>query len=318
MTLETGRQIIEAELQGLSRLKDALGPSFEVAVKAIHACTRHVIVTGVGKSGHIGAKIASTLASTGTPAFFMHPGEAGHGDLGMVTDGSVLIALSRSGETAELRDVLLYANRIGLEIIAITQNEASTLARLASIKLLLPALDEADPNNLAPSVSTTNMLALGDALALTVMKQCGFSKEDFGARHPGGALGLQLLKVSDWLVKHPQSAPLVRQTADIKTIINEIASGQMGCVGLQDETDAFVGLITDGDLRRALDGDVFSKKATDIMTPASQTTNLVRDMRLSDVVALFREKRISNAFVLEGNKPIGAIHMKDLLAEGYV
>ncbi len=318
MTIETGRQIIEAERQGLTALRDSLNQAFVDAVATIGACQRHVIVTGVGKSGHIGAKIASTLASTGTPAFFMHPGEASHGDLGMVTPGSVLVALSRSGETAELRDVLLYANRNRLSLIAITQNATSTLARLATICLLLPPLDEADHNKLAPSVSTTNMLALGDALALTVMKERGFSKEDFGARHPGGSLGLQLLKVSDWLVRHPDSAPLVDRAADIKTVITAIASGQMGCVGVQDDQGLFVGLITDGDLRRALDGDVFSKQAHQIMTPEQKAVSLTRDIRLSDVVALFREKRISNAFVLEDSLPIGAIHMKDLLAEGYV
>lgn len=318
MTLETGRQIIDAEMHGLAALRDTLGPSFVQAVHAVLGAKRHVIVTGVGKSGHIGAKIASTLASTGTPSFFMHPGEASHGDLGMVTEGTVLIALSRSGESGELRDVLLYASRIGLDIIAITQNAMSTLARLATITLLLPPLAEADLHDLAPSVSTTNMLALGDALALTVMKARGFSKEDFGARHPGGTLGLQLLKVSDWLVRHPARAPLVAETADFKTVITEIASGQMGCVGVQGANGHYLGLITDGDLRRALDGDVFLKKAADIMTPLAKTTNLSRDMRLGDVVTLFREKRISNAFVVEDHKPIGAIHMKDLLAEGYV
>ena len=318
MTIETGRQILEAEARGLKAVQDGLGPSFEAAVKAVLTANRHVIVTGVGKSGHIGAKIASTLASTGTPAFFMHPGEASHGDLGMVTEGTVLLALSKSGESSELRDVLLYAERIKLEVIGITQNDTSTLGRLSTITLLLPTLAEADINGLAPSVSTTNMLALGDALALTVMQQRGFSKDDFGARHPGGSLGLQLLKVSDWLVRHPESPPLVSEEANIKTVITAIASGQMGSGGVHGPDGAFVGLITDGDLRRALDGDVFSKAATDLMTPATRTTNLTRDVRLSAVVALFREKRIANAFVLEDGKPIGAIHMKDLLAEGYV
>ena len=318
MTIETGRQILDAEAQGLMALKDALGPSFEAAVQAILTAKRYVIVTGVGKSGHIGAKIASTLASTGTPAFFMHPGEASHGDLGMVTEGSVLIALSKSGESSELRDVLLFADRIELDIIGVTQNEPSTLGRLSTITLLLPPLAEADINGLAPSVSTTNMLALGDALALTVMQQRGFSKEDFGVRHPGGSLGLQLLRVSDWLMRHPDSPPLVNEEADIKTVITTIASGQMGCVGVHGPDGTFVGLITDGDLRRALDGDVFSKTAADLMTPATRTTNLTGDVRLSAVVALFREKRIANAFVLEDGKPVGAIHMKDLLAEGYV
>lgn len=318
MTIETGRRILEAEALGLKALIDGLGQSFADAVKAILAADRHVIVTGVGKSGHIGAKIASTLASTGTPAFFMHPGEASHGDLGMVTEGTLLLALSKSGESNELRDVLLYADGIKLEIVGITQNETSTLGRLSTITLLLPPLAEADINGLAPSVSTTNMLALGDALALTVMQQRGFSKDEFGARHPGGSLGLQLLKVSDWLVRHPGSPPLVSEDADIKTVITAIASGQMGCVGTHGADGAYVGLITDGDLRRALDGDVFSKKAADLMTPASRTTNLTRDVRLSDVVALFREKRIANAFVLEDGKPIGAIHMKDLLAEGFI
>lgn len=318
MTRETGREIIDAEMRGLAALRDGLGAAFEEAVAAILSAERHVIVTGVGKSGHIGAKIASTLASTGTPSFFMHPGEARHGDLGMVTSGSCIIAISRSGESRELRDVLNYANKMGIGIIGITQNESSTLARLSTTVLILPSLPEADPNDLAPSVSTTATLALGDALALTVMHERGFSKEDFGARHPGGALGLQILKVSDWLVRHPDSAPLVEARADLKTVISEIASGQMGCVGVQGDDGRYVGIITDGDLRRSLDGDVFSKTAVEIMTPMAKSTNLTRDMRLADVVALFREKRISNGFVLEAGKPIGAIHMKDLLAEGYV
>ena len=318
MTRETGRKIIDAEMRGLAAVRDGLGAAFEEAVDAILKAERHVIVTGVGKSGHIGAKIASTLASTGTPSFFMHPGEASHGDLGMVTSGSVIIAISRSGESRELRDVLIYADKISLRVIGITQNDNSTLARLSSTVLILPSMPEADPNNLAPSVSTTATLALGDALALTVMHERGFSKEEFGARHPGGALGLQSLKVSDWLVRHPDSAPLVQVDADLKTVISEIASGQMGCVGVYGAEGTYVGIITDGDLRRALDGDVYTKRAVDIMTPAENSTSLTRDMRLADVVALMREKRISNGFVLEDGKPIGAIHMKDLLAEGYV
>ena len=318
MTRETGREIIDAEMRGLAALRDGLGAAFEKAVGAILHAKRHVIVTGVGKSGHIGAKIASTLASTGTPAFFMHPGEASHGDLGMVTSGSVVIAISRSGESRELRDVLVYAGKIGISIVGITQNDSSTLARLSSTVLVLPSLPEADPNDLAPSVSTTATLALGDALALTVMRERGFSKEEFGARHPGGALGLQTLRVSDWLVRHPDNPPLVAASADLKTVISEIASGQMGCVGVQGDDERFVGIITDGDLRRSLDGDVFSKTAAQIMTPTNDAVNLTREMRLADVVALFREKRISNGFVLENGNAIGAIHMKDLLAEGYV
>lgn len=316
MSLETGRQIINAEQEGLKALSEGLGDSFNEAVKIIRQAKSHVIVTGVGKSGHIGAKIASTLASTGTPAFFMHPSEASHGDLGMVTQGSVLIAISRSGESGELRDVLLYANKTGLGVIGITQNQGSTLARLSTAVLLLPALSEADENDLAPSVSTTCTLALGDALALTVMSERGFSKEEFGLRHPGGALGLQLLKVSDWLMRHKATFPLVQETADIKTVITSIASGQMGCVGITNAKGDYIGIVTDGDLRRALDGDVFTKTASQIMS--AQTTTLTRDMRLADVVRIFRDKRIANAFILEGGKPIGAIHLKDLLAEGYV
>ena len=318
MTRDIGQQIIDAEMRGLAALRDELGSEFEEAVAAILNAKGHVIVTGVGKSGHIGAKIASTLASTGTPSFFMHPGEASHGDLGMVLPDSIIIAISRSGETRELRDVLIYGNKIGSGIIGITQNAASTLARLSTTVLVLPSLPEADRNNLAPSVSTTSTLALGDALALSAMHQRGFSKEDFGARHPGGALGLQSLKVSDWLARHPSSAPLVQVDADLKTVISEIASGQMGCVGVLDGSGAYVGIITDGDLRRALDDEVFSKTAIDIMTRAEKSVSLTRDVRLADVLALFREKRISNGFVLEDGKPIGAIHMKDLLAEGYV
>jgi len=316
LSLETGRQIISAEHEALKALQDGLDDSFTEAIAAITSATGHVIVTGVGKSGHIGAKIASTLASTGTPAFFMHPGEASHGDLGMVTPGSVLIAISRSGESGELRDVLMYASKIKLKIIGITQNKTSTLARLSTTALFLPALPEADADDLAPSVSTTCTLALGDALALTVMKERGFSKEEFGARHPGGSLGLQLLRVSDWLLRHPDSAPLVPETANFKTVITEIATGQMGCVGVTSDAGTYLGIITDGDMRRALDGDVFSKTAGQIMSRGS--VHLTRDMRLTDVVALFRDRRISNAFILEADKPIGAIHMKDLLAEGYV
>ncbi len=314
--LQIARNTIRKEADGLNRLADGIGPDFLEAVRLILSADPYVIVTGVGKSGHVGAKVASSLASTGAPAFFLHPADASHGDLGMLTPGCVLLAISNSGESRELRDVLVYAQRIGAPVIGITREPRSTLGRMAQVALVLPDAPEACPNGLAPTTSTTNTLALGDALMVAAMVKRGFTPEDFGARHPGGKLGLQVQRVSDWLVSRGDPMPCVVETAKMADVIAIMTEGAKGCAAVLDSERRFAGMVTDGDLRRAISPDFFDKTARDVMTlnPFVATP----DMRLADIIAVFTQRAISNAFVVEDGRPIGIVHMKDLMAAGYI
>ena len=314
--IETGKNVVLTEAKGLAEVADGFGHEFSDAVELILNAKNYVIVVGVGKSGHIGQKIAASFASTGTPSFFMHPTEASHGDLGMVTDDCVILAISNSGESRELRDVLRYARRNDIPIIGITAKRESALGRNSQHILTLPASREACPNGLAPTTSTTNTLALGDALVVAVMSLRGFSSEDFGQRHPGGKIGLQLQTVEDWLFSHTNSFETVPVYAKMDAVIMAISVGRSGCVAVVDGMGHMLGIITDGDVRRAIAEDFFQKTAGDIMTAAPQ--NLEKSMRMSEVIALFSKKRIANAFIVEDKKPIGAIHMKNLLEEGYL
>jgi len=311
-----GRDVIAAEQKGLQALSSLLDAEFSRAVDLVLGTKDYLIVVGVGKSGHIGQKIAASFASTGTPSFFMHPTEASHGDLGMVSDNSTILAISNSGESRELRDVLNYARKNAIDVIGMTKNAQSTLGKAARVLLRLPDTPEACPNGLAPTTSTTNTLALADALVVATMTKRGFSADDFGRRHPGGKLGLQLQTVEDWLETHNIDVPRVTDADAMQAVVMTISEGRLGCAAVTDEDGLFLGLITDGDLRRAMDRDFFDKSASDIMTknPAS----LDKSMRISDVVSLFAQKRISNAFILENGRPIGIIDMKTLLEEGYL
>ena len=314
-TLAIGRDVIRREIKGLQALETSLGTNFESAVKAVHACTGHVIVVGIGKSGHIGRKIAASFASTGTPAFFLHPSEAAHGDLGMIKSDSLVLGLSNSGESSEVNGVMIYAKSHGNAAIAITSAPNSTLAKSAEIALVLPEAEEACPNNLAPTTSTTLTLALGDALCVAVMELRGFTVEDFGLRHPAGKLGFGLQRLSDYLASQPSRLPLIDETALMQDVILAMTSGGKGCVGVI-RKDVLVGIITDGDLRRAMSHDIMDKSATDIMTIDPFTLSV--DMRMKDAIAAITERKIGNAFILDGTKIKGLLDLKTILASGHV
>ncbi|MEO0981979.1 MAG: KpsF/GutQ family sugar-phosphate isomerase [Pseudomonadota bacterium] len=312
------RSVLRQEAAALAELADALdAAALDAAVDLVIRASPYLIVTGVGKSGHIGAKIASSFASTGTPSFFLHPADASHGDLGMIAPGSVLLAISNSGESRELRDTLVYAERRGAPIIAITGAPTSTLGRAAAATLILPKVAEACPNGLAPTTSTTNTLALGDALMVAVMARRGFTAEEFGERHPGGRLGLSLQRMRDWMLGRALAAPTTTLDASAVDIAQAITAGGVGCVGVVDKDGRLAGMATDGDLRRAMTPGVFDKTAADIMTAAPFT--VPTDMRLSSVVSAFTSRSISNAFVVDDDgRPLGVVHIKDLMTDGYV
>ncbi len=315
--VETGRSVILKERGSLTALANVIEQSaFSQAVEIIKNSKSYLVVVGVGKSGHIGQKLAASFASTGTPAFFLHPTEASHGDLGMITPHAVLLTLSNSGESRELGDVLAYATKEKVPVISITSKPDSTMAKASTVTLVLPIVEEACPNGLAPTTSTTNMLAMGDALFVTVMKERGFTSQDFGYRHPGGKLGLRLQTVEDWLNRTPQSPPLISFDKPVKETVIAITKGGFGCVGVTNKLGHLIGIVTDGDLRRAMETDFFDKTAKDIMTPTPFTVSTYQTM--GSVVDTFTDRRISNAFVVENNKPIALVDLKTLLASGYV
>ena len=272
-----------------------------------------IILTGMGKSGHIAKKIAASLASTGTPSFFMHPAEASHGDLGMVTDEDVVIAISNSGESRELIDVLNYSKRFGIKLIAITKNPESSLGKAGDIILKLPTSKEACPLGLAPTSSTTATLVLGDVITVGLIERKGFSKAQFNQRHPGGKLGSILQRVKD-LMHTKDELPLLNENAQINEIILEMTTKRLGCVGFVNNNGDLVGIFTDGDLRRCINEDLKNIKASDIMTKNPIT--LEKDVFATEAIKIMNEKKITNIFIVEDKKPIGAIHIHDLLKNG--
>lgn len=315
--LDLARNVIRTEREALEKLEEAIGLSFEQAVNIILATDRHVIVAGVGKSGHIGQKIAASLASTGTPSFFLHPTEASHGDLGMIMPGSVVIAISYSGESRELIDLLRYCKGNAIPLIGMTRARESTLGRYSDVLLEMPTVPEACPNGLAPTSSTTMALALGDALTIALMARRGFSREDFGSRHPGGKLGRTLQTAGDYVSTQTDPMPLTESGATFAQLIIAVSEGRKGCVGIVDGNGRLVGMVTDGDLRRAIMAGRTEAGALDVMTPRPRTIDPAA--RMMTVIKSFSENRISNAFVVDkAGKPLGLIDMKDLLAEGYV
>lgn len=314
-SLSIARSVIRKELQGLQALEDSIGAEFLTAVKTILECHGHLIVVGLGKSGHIGRKIAASFASTGTPSFFLHPTEAAHGDLGMIHRDSIVLGLSNSGESDEVNGVMTYARSLGNSTLAITGSENSALAKIVDTTMVLPDSEEACPNNLAPTTSTTLTLALGDALCVAVMEARGFTAEDFGQRHPAGKLGFGLQRLGDYIVAQSDNAPLVAPSAPMAEVIIAMTSGGKGCVGVGKD-GRLVGIITDGDLRRAMGHDIMTKNAQDILTADPFT--LSPDMRVKDAVTAFTQRKIGNAFVLDGTKIVGLLDLKTLLATGNV
>ncbi len=315
--LTLARSVIRIERDALDKLEISLGPSLIEAVERILSTDRHVVVAGVGKSGHIGQKIAASLASTGTPAFFIHPTEASHGDLGMLIPGSVLIAISYSGESREMVDLLRYCKGNEIPVIAMTRAADSTLGRFADVLLEMPTVPEACPNGLAPTSSTTMALALGDALTIVLMARRGFSREDFGFRHPGGKLGRSLQTAGDYVREQKESLPLIRADDNFEAVVYAVSEGRKGCAGVVDASGALIGMVTDGDLRRAMLAGKTGAPASGVMTKSPRT--IEPDERMQVVIKQLSENRISNAFVVdEAGKPLGLVDMKDLLAEGYL
>lgn len=314
--LAIARQVIAIEKGGLDALSESLSDNFVRAVDMLIGCKGYVIVAGVGKSGHIGQKIAASLASTGTPAFFLHPTEASHGDLGMVVPGSVVLAISYSGESRELIDLLRYCKSTGVNVVGMTRSAISLLGRNSDVVLELPAHEEACPNGLAPTTSTTMTLAMGDALTVALMARRGFSQEQFGSVHPGGKLGKSLHTVADFLMDRSDPVPVVPHDASFEEVVSAIAEGRQGCVAVLDDAGKYMGIITDGDLRRAMAPTAPRDNAQAMMTPGG-TTFLKQD-RIALVIDTMTRLRISNGYVLEDARPIGVIHTKDLLAEGYI
>jgi arabinose-5-phosphate isomerase len=310
---------IEAEIEGLRSLATAmrttLAEAFDAATAAIAAARGRVVVTGMGKSGHVARKIAATLASTGTPAFFLHPAEASHGDLGMVAEGDLMLALSLSGETPELRDVVDYCKRFGVPLIAMTSEPASALARAADISLVLPKVDEACPIGLAPTTSTTMQMAFGDAIAIALLDGRGFSAAQFRDFHPGGRLGARLVTVADVMLKGPD-LPTLPEAATLSEAIFELTRGRCGGAAVIDESGRLLGAFTDGDLRRALARADMSARVADHMsrTPVFVSPDLLAAEALRRMNA--GPRKIMLMFVCRDDHLVGAVHMHDLLRAG--
>ncbi len=319
------RRVLELEADGILAVARGLerdNAAFTKAIDLLAQVTGRVIVSGMGKSGHIARKIAATLASTGTPAQFVHPAEASHGDLGMITRADAVLALSHSGDTAEMADVLAFAKRYAIPLIGITSGAQSTLAQAADVTLLLPPLREACPLGLAPTTSTTAMLALGDAVAVALFERKDFSADDFHQFHPKGSLGRRFLRVSD-VMHRGDAMPLIAADAAMAEVLVEMTAKRLGCVGITDAKGALAGIITDGDLRRHMAPDLLQRKAAAVMTPKPFT---IRPQALAaEALRIMNEANrgsgITNLFVVEAQdggaaRPIGVLHIHDILRAG--
>jgi arabinose-5-phosphate isomerase len=313
---ERARAVIRLNIEALQSLERTVDASLARACDIILARPGYVVVTGMGKSGHIGGKIAATLASTGTNAFFVHPAEMSHGDLGMLRHDTTLLAISNSGESRELRDPLLFCHRNDIPVIGMTQRGSSFLARMSAVALVMPSVAEACPNGLAPTTSTLMTLALGDALAMVLMDRRHFSAEAFGMHHPGGALGMSLQSVREWMGDNHAPPASVALDATFAEVVTAITEGRKGAVAVLDQNGTLAGMITDGDIRRAFAQDVTHVSAADIMSRLPIT--VAPDQRMSDVVDLLSANKISNLFVVEDGRPVSIVHIAELMQAGYV
>lgn len=315
--IDSALRTLDAERSGVDALivslRNGLGGSFAAAVDLIRAAQGRVIVTGMGKSGHVGNKIASTLASTGTPAMFVHPAEASHGDMGMIAKGDVILALSWSGETAELKNLTDYSRRFRIGLIAMTANADSTLGKTADVVLTLPQAREACPHNMAPTTSSLMQLALGDALAIALLESHGFTALDFGMLHPGGKLGALLKTVSDFM-HTGELVPLAPLGTAMSDAILQMSAKGFGCVGITDAQGRLVGIITDGDLRRHMRNDLLDARVDDVMTKAPKTVR--PDQLISETLDILNSMKVTALFAVEAGKPVGVIHVHDLLRAG--
>ena len=315
--VDSALRTMDLESQGLAALqellKDGLAGPFADAVARMKAAHGRVIVCGIGKSGHVGQKIAATFASTGTPAFFVHPSEAAHGDLGMITPEDVILALSWSGETAEFASIIQYSRRFAVPMIAITSNAGSALGRHCDVVLELPKAKEACPHGLAPTTSTTMQLALGDCLAIALLESKGFTAHDFKMFHPGGSLGASLKYVGD-LMHSGDRLPLASQTAKMAQALVIMTEKSFGCLGIVDGKGRLVGVVTDGDLRRHMGADLLEATAGQIMTRKPKTAS--PGTLATAALEMINASRITALFVVEKGRPVGIVHIHDLLRAG--
>lgn len=315
--IDSALRTLEAEGSGiealLGALRNGLGATFAAAIDLIRSAQGRVIVTGMGKSGHVGRKIASTFASTGTPALFVHPAEASHGDLGMVASSDVIIALSWSGETAELKNITDYSRRHNIGLIAMTANADSTLAKNADVVLPLPPAREACPHNLAPTTSALMQLALGDALAIALLESHGFTALDFGMLHPGGKLGALLKTVGEFM-HTGATVPLAPLGTAMSDALIVMTTKGFGCIGITGSDGALVGIITDGDLRRHMRNNLLEASVDDVMTRGPKTVR--PDQLISETLELLNATKVTALFAVESGRPVGIIHVHDLLRAG--
>ena len=310
-------QVIEIEQQAIKELLQYVNHSFELSCQLMFDCQGRVIVIGMGKSGHIGGKIAATLASTGTPSFFVHPGEASHGDLGMITSDDVVLTISNSGETGEVLAIIPVIKRIGAKLIAMTRNSSSTLAKLADTHICIKVSQEACPLGLTPTSSTTAALVMGDALAVALLNARGFTSNDFALSHPGGSIGKQLLLRLNDIMHTGQRLPIVFEHALIKDALVEMSLKGLGMTAVVNKNHQLIGLFTDGDLRRILDEEIniHQDVITSVMTPLPTTATA--DMLAAQALKIMEDKKINGLIIVDkSNIPVGAMNMHDLLSSG--
>lgn len=315
-----GQEVIDIESQAVSALKNRIDEHFVKACELLLKCRGRIVVTGMGKSGHIGSKIAATLASTGSPAFFVHPGEAGHGDLGMITREDTVLALSNSGETPELLTILPMIKRLGIDLIAMTGKPQSTLAREATVHLDVHVQQEACPLGLAPTSSTTSSLVMGDALAVSLLKSKGFTRDDFARSHPGGSLGKRLLLKTRDLMHTGDELPFIGENAVVREALIEMTAKKLGMTAVVDPDHQVKGIFTDGDLRRMFDRpecDIHQTRIQEVMTANCAT--IAPEIMAAEALKIMEQKKITALLVTDPEKHlIGALHMHDLLLAGVV
>lgn len=315
---DIGKRVIEREIEGLKALNTVLATTFDDVVARILQIRGRLIVSGMGKSGHVARKIAATFASTGTPSYFVHPGEASHGDLGMITEQDGLLLLSNSGETEELRDMVSYAKRFSIPLIAMVRRESSMLVAAADVAMVLPDIPEASPVK-APTTSTTMMMALGDALAVAVLESRGFTAEDFNVLHPGGKLGKAFIRVEN-LMHAREDTPVVGQHELMSKVLITMTAKSFGCAGVVDPEGRLVGIITDGDLRRHMSNNLLDQHAYDVMsrnpitiTPKALAAEALRIMNINE-----KSRPVTSLFVVTDGKPVGILSVHDCLRAGVI
>ena len=312
--IKIGQKVIDIEIKGLDAVKKSIDQKFINIVDLILNSQGKLVISGMGKSGHIANKIAATFASTGTPSVFLHPGEASHGDLGIIAKEDVVFLLSNSGETKELGDIINYCTRFNISLIALVRRKTSLLVKQANIAVILPEIEEASSIN-APTTSTSMMLSYGDALAVVVAKQKGFTKDDFGILHPGGKIGSQFIKTSK-IMRKSDEVPLINQDKNMSLVIDEMTKKSIGTTGVIDDNGNLVGIITDGDLRRHLANNILALTAKDIMNPNPKVID--NNSLALEGVNIMQKLKITTVFVIDDYKPVGVLHIHDCFKAGLI